>query len=105
MLTAVPPSVRGGSASGVAVAAPKPMPSAVARDSGASGPLRRLAAETFLREGTAGAGGGVPEAAPIDTITSFGAVCGATGLSFQAAPPLVVTQTPPGLSPPAAGAA
>src|SRR5882762_8694988 len=105
MLTAVPPSVRGGSPSGVAVTFASPVPSAVASDSGASGPPRRLAAETFLREGTAGGGGGVPEAAPIATITSFGAVCGATGLSFQVAPLLVVTQTPPGLSPPAAGAA
>src|SRR5712692_6491078 len=103
MLTAVPPSVRGGSASGVAVEFAKPEPSAVARESGARVAPRRLAAETILRDGTAGAGGGVPEATPISGTTSFGA--GATGLSFQVAPLFVLTQTPPGLSPLPAGTA
>ena len=105
MLTEAPPSVVGGSASGVALVFANPVPSALARESAASVPPRRLAAETILRAGTGAAGGGVPEATAIAWITSFGAACGATGLSFQTAPLLVLTQTPPGLEPPSAGAA
>src|SRR5437879_567427 len=105
MLTEVPPSVGVGSPSGVTVVVfASWVPSAVASESGASVPPRKLAAETILRVGTA-AGTGTPEATPIARITSFGADCGATGLSFQVVPPFVLTQTPPGLSPPDAGAA
>src|ERR1700692_4445979 len=103
MLTVVPPRVVGGSASGVAVAFASPEPSAVAREAGARVPPRRLAADTMLSAGAAGAGGGVPEATSIDGTTSSGA--GATGLSFHVAPLLVLTQTPPGCDPGPAGPA
>jgi hypothetical protein len=104
MLTVVSPSVVGGPTPGLAVVFAKPAPRAVVRESGPSALLPcRLAAKTIVRAGVAD--GGIAEATPIPRITSFRAVCGATGLSFQVAPLLTLTQTSPGLTAPLAGAA